>query len=143
MPRKSLFIINRFIKIIRCFHVITRIHILGWEKPSHYNNGCHLYCNYGKQFVGYWRMEKYVLYIGLVAGCLTGLASFPQLLKVWREKSAKEISLVMLVTLMLGLLLWVIYGSVKKDLPLILTNAVSLFINLVLFVSATRFRKTK
>ena len=48
--------------------------------------------------------------IGLVAGILTTLAFLLQLTKTWKSKSAKDMSLVMLITVTTGVFLWLIYG---------------------------------
>jgi MtN3 and saliva related transmembrane protein len=70
--------------------------------------------------------------LGITAGVITSVSSLPQLVKIVKEKEAKDISLKMLLILVGGVILWIIYGILKKDVPIILTNCLSLLINTVL-----------
>lgn len=60
--------------------------------------------------------------IGLVAGVLTTISFLPQVIKTWKEKKTKDISLAMYSIFCLGIFLWVIYGFLINDLPVIATN---------------------
>ncbi|NEQ30922.1 MAG: hypothetical protein F6K04_07955 [Leptolyngbya sp. SIO4C5] len=64
--------------------------------------------------------------LGLIAGSLTTIAYLPQLVKTWKTKSAEDISWGMLITLCLGISLWLVYGSYIHDLPVICANVVTL-----------------
>lgn len=66
--------------------------------------------------------------IGLIAGLLTTIAFVPQLTKTWKSKSAKDVSLVMLMTFTTGVLLWLIYGLLIHAAPIIAANAVTLLL---------------
>jgi MtN3 and saliva related transmembrane protein len=66
--------------------------------------------------------------IGLLAGLLTTLSLVPQALKIWRSKSASDISLGMFAAFSIGIALWLVYGMLQKELPMILWNAVSLLL---------------
>ena len=79
--------------------------------------------------------------IGLAAGVLTASSLIPQVIKTFKEKKAEEVSLVMLFVLQAGLVLWIIYGFKKDDLPIIVTNCFSLFVNIVMVVLRIRYRK--
>ncbi len=73
--------------------------------------------------------------LGLAAGTLTTIAFIPQLIKTWKSKSAKDLSLEMLLIFSTGVLLWLIYGILRQDWPVIIANSVTLVlttINLVL-----------
>lgn len=67
--------------------------------------------------------------VGILAGVLTGIASIPQLVKVIKEKDGEKISPAMLLVLIGGLVSWVIYGVMKEDWPVIITNAFSALVN--------------
>lgn len=69
--------------------------------------------------------------LGLLAGSLTTIAFVPQVIKIWRSKSAKDLSFSMLITFCLGVFLWLIYGLYLNSLPVILANAVTLLLSLV------------
>lgn len=66
--------------------------------------------------------------IGLLAGALTTISFLPQVIKTWRSKSAKDISLIMLLSFCMGLLLWIIYGICLSNLPILLTKLLTLIL---------------
>src|SRR4051812_14460541 len=80
-------------------------------------------------------------WIGITAGVFTATSMLPQVIKVFKEKKAEDISLLMLIVLLTGIALWIVYGSFKKDLPIIATNAFSLLVNLVLIVLRIKYKK--
>ncbi len=67
-----------------------------------------------------------VTVLGLFAGSLTTIAFLPQVIKTWRTRSTKDISLEMFAIFCSGVLLWIIYGSLVKDIPVIFTNVATL-----------------
>ncbi|GFO55558.1 hypothetical protein GMSM_25650 [Geomonas sp. Red276] len=67
-----------------------------------------------------------VHYIGLLAGALTSGAALPQVWRTWRTRHARDISMWQLVLLSTGMLLWLIYGLLIDDLPLIAANSFSI-----------------
>jgi MtN3 and saliva related transmembrane protein len=67
----------------------------------------------------------------------------PQLIKLIREKKAEDISLFYLIILLCGLILWIIYGVRKDDVPIIVTNAVSLVINVMVLILGAKYKKSK
>ena len=68
----------------------------------------------------------FVTLTGSVAAFCTTIAFVPQLMRVYRHKSARDISLVMFLVFSLGELLWLIYGLFIHSMPVILANAVTL-----------------
>ena len=70
--------------------------------------------------------------IGLVAGALTSLAVVPQVLKTWRTRQARDISIWQPVILTVGMALWLAYGMLLNDIPLIAANLFSIACYLVL-----------
>ncbi len=83
---------------------------------------------------------NFVSLVGFAAGTLCTLAYLPQALHSFRTKSVSDISLLMLVSLNIGLLLWVAYGVMIRSLPLILPNAITFFLAFPLLVMKLRFR---
>ncbi len=67
----------------------------------------------------------YLLLLGLAAASCTTLAFVPQFIKVWKTQSTHDISLAMYIVVCTGVLLWLIYGLLIKDTPLIVANAVT------------------
>lgn len=78
--------------------------------------------------------------LGLLAGFCTTVAVTPQLYKTWKEKSVKDISLKMFSVLTLGLILWTVYGIVKMDIPIIITNGISTTLNLIMIVFYFKYK---
>ncbi|MDM9582742.1 SemiSWEET transporter [Nostoc sp. GT001] len=64
----------------------------------------------------------------------------PQMLKTWQTKSAKDVSLVTLMTFISGVFLWLIYGIYLQSLPIILANAVTLIFNLIILWLKIKYR---
>ena len=63
-----------------------------------------------------------VTVLGLSAAALTIVAFFPQLLKVWRTRSTRDISLEMFLIFCVAVFLWFIYGVLTNDVPVIVAN---------------------
>ena len=64
--------------------------------------------------------------IGIAAGVLTAASMMPQIVKTIKTKKAENVSALMLIILIGGVILWIIYGSLKKDIPIMCTNGFSL-----------------
>ena len=78
--------------------------------------------------------------VGIAAGVFTGTSMLPQLIKILKEKKASQVSVFMLVILIAGLSLWVWYGFLKKDWPIIVTNLFSLVVNLAMIFLRYKYR---
>ncbi len=70
--------------------------------------------------------------LGFAAASCTTLAFLPQVFKVWRSRSTKDISLPMLVTFIVGVTLWLIYGLRVNAAPIYIANAITLLLNLAI-----------
>ncbi|MBC7904108.1 MAG: SemiSWEET transporter [Gemmatimonadaceae bacterium] len=81
--------------------------------------------------------------VGIVAGIFTGVSLLPQLIKVFKEKKAENISIVMLLILMIGLAGWIWYGALKDDLPIMITNSFSFLINALLMFLRFKYKDNK
>jgi MtN3 and saliva related transmembrane protein len=66
--------------------------------------------------------------LGFAAATCTTLAFAPQVMKVWRTRSTADISLGMFLVLVFGIVLWLFYGVLTGDGPLIAANAVTLLL---------------
>ena len=82
-------------------------------------------------------------YIGLFAGVCTSFSLLPQLIKIIKEKKVDDISLIMLLTLMTGLGLWIFYGVLRSDWPIILTNSFSFLLNGIIIILRIRYKRRK
>lgn len=70
--------------------------------------------------------------IGLVAGTLTSVAAIPQVIKTAQTRHVRDISIWQPLLLAFGVSLWMIYGILIKDTPLILANIIPLGCNVIL-----------
>lgn len=67
--------------------------------------------------------------LGILAGVCTTAAALPQLIKSLRTREVKGISPAMFMVLILGLSLWTVYGFIRGDIPLWVTNGISVLLN--------------
>lgn len=62
-------------------------------------------------------------YVGYVAGALTVVSMVPQVLRAWRTKQTKDLSVRTFLLLITAGALWITYGVLASDWPVIATNA--------------------
>lgn len=74
----------------------------------------------------------YIMALGLTAGILTTVAFVPQVIHTWKTKSAKDLSLSMCFILCSGVFLWLIYGFIVSDIPIIIANFVTFLLAMTL-----------
>lgn len=67
----------------------------------------------------------FITALGFMAGTITTIAFFPQVIKTWKSKSTKDISIRMFIVLCTGLLLWIVYGIYVNSLPVVASNGVT------------------
>lgn len=72
--------------------------------------------------------------IGSIAGVLTTLAFIPQVVKVVKTKDTKSLSLGMYSMQVVGVFLWLLHGIVIGDMALLIANAVTFCLALIIFV---------
>ena len=84
-------------------------------------------------------MGELTTIVGFVAGLVTTAANLPQVWKTYRNKSGEGLSFRMLLTLAIGLGLWIVYGIMSKSLPLIVTNIIVLLLILLLIGMKLKF----
>lgn len=63
--------------------------------------------------------------LGFLAGTFTTIAFLPQVIKTWKSKSAEDVSFVMFVFFIVGVLLWCIYGWELHSVPIIIANTIT------------------
>lgn len=64
--------------------------------------------------------------LGILAGTLTTVSFVPQVWRIWRRKSAEDVSLAMFLTFTIGVAAWLGYGLLIDSLPVIVANIVTL-----------------
>jgi MtN3 and saliva related transmembrane protein len=81
-------------------------------------------------------------WVGLIASTFTTLASLPQLVKIFKDKKSENISLLWILILILGLSGWIYYGSLKKDLIILISNSLAVLINFAIAMFVIRYKIT-
>lgn len=81
--------------------------------------------------------------VGIAAGSLTAVAMLPQLVKVLRQQKADDLSPWAIGLLLCGLGMWIWYGALRNDLPVLLTNSFSALVNLLLLACCFWCKKNK
>lgn len=79
--------------------------------------------------------------IEIAAATLTTAAFVPQVVRVWRTRSAEDLSFGMLGVFIVGLCLWLVYGIRARMVPVVVANAVTLALNLAILVLKVRHRR--
>jgi MtN3 and saliva related transmembrane protein len=113
------------------------------QKQDDVDDVCHN--NYPVAGHEFWHalfMENWVTQaIGIAAGVCTAVSLIPQIIKILKEKKAQDISMLYLVVLLVGLILWIVYGVLRKDIPVIATNVTSVVINVVTIFLGMKYKK--
>lgn len=78
--------------------------------------------------------------LGLTAGVFTTAAVVPQIWKAWKTKDVDDVSPGMFFVLVTGLALWVTYGILTSDIPIIATNGTALILNAFMLYLIFRYR---
>ena len=84
-------------------------------------------------------MYELTTIVGFIAGFVTTAANLPQVWKTYRKKSGEGLSFRMLLTLAIGLGLWIVYGIMSKSLPLVVTNVIVFLLILLLIGMKLKF----
>lgn len=72
--------------------------------------------------------------IGYIAATLTTFSFLPQVIKTWKTRSTKDISLAMFIAFCAGVFLWAVYGVLIRSWPVIIANTVVLFLGGIMLV---------
>jgi MtN3 and saliva related transmembrane protein len=78
--------------------------------------------------------------LGLLAGGLTTASFVPQVRKIWKTKKAEDVSLLMFVAFCVGVSLWLVYGFMKGEAAIIVTNAVTLVLGAAIVWMKLKFK---
>lgn len=82
---------------------------------------------------------NYVTLIGLTAAALTTISFLPQVIKSWKTKSTKDVALGMYLTLTTGIFLWLVYGLLIGNIPIILANGVTFILALSILILKVKY----
>lgn len=83
---------------------------------------------------------KITTLIGLIAATLTTLSFVPQVIRTWKMKETRDISLSMFMMLAVGIVLWTVYGFIIQDLPVILANCASFILTVIIISFKLKYK---
>jgi len=83
---------------------------------------------------------SYLTVLGLIAATLTSLSGLPQVIKSWKTKSTKDLSLTMVVQFLAGITLWMIYGFFKKDVAILFAQTVAYIFYISLLILKIKYK---
>ena len=78
-------------------------------------------------------------YLGYFAGSLTVFSFLPQVYRSWQTRRTADLSMSMFALLITASSLWMVYGALNRDWPVILTNGGMVALNAALAVAKARF----
>ena len=82
--------------------------------------------------------------LGFVAAGFSNIAYVPQFYRIWTTRSARDVSFGMYAFLMTGAMIWLVYGLLTKQRPILVNNFITLSLRssvLILKVITDRFRQ--
>lgn len=78
--------------------------------------------------------------LGYVAGAITVASFLPQVVRAWRTKRTRDLSLGTFALLITAGTLWMVYGVLTRDWPVVATNGGMVLLNLALATAKVRYR---
>ena len=78
--------------------------------------------------------------LGYAAGAITVASFLPQVVRAWRTRQTRDLSLSSLALLITAGALWILYGALSNDWPVIATNAGMVGLLVLLAAAKVRFR---
>ena len=79
-------------------------------------------------------------YIGSIAAILTTAAFLPQVIKTHQTRHTKDLSMLMYIMFSIGLVMWLVYGFMLGELPIIGANGITLVMSLYVLFMMIRFK---
>lgn len=79
----------------------------------------------------------------MAAGSISAVTFLPQVIKTWKTKSADDISLLMFTFATVSVIMWLVYGLILKDVPIIYTNSLVLLCSLIMLYFKFRYSGKK
>jgi len=79
------------------------------------------------------------LILGILAGTLTTISFIPQVIKIYKSKDAKDLSIATFFIFSLGVSLWLLYGVLIQEWPIILANAITLVLISLIIIMKIKY----
>ena len=81
-----------------------------------------------------------VEFFGYLAALLTTLSFAPQAFKIWKTKSAKDISLATFLMFLIGTISWLTFGIMMNSLPIILANLFTMILAIIILYFKIKYK---
>lgn len=78
--------------------------------------------------------------LGYGACAVTALTFLPQVIKTWKEKSAKNVSLLMFIIAFINEVMWIAYGVLRNDMVIIVTNVIMIIMCSIMISLKLRYK---
>lgn len=82
---------------------------------------------------------KIAFIIGIMAAVLSTVSFLPQVIQAFRTKHTKDISFATFFVLSLGIILWLVYGIMIKEIPVILANSATLILSVLILITKIKY----
>ena len=82
------------------------------------------------------------IYIGTAAALLTTFGFVPQIMKMYKKKSAKDVSIVTLLQFSIGVSLWILYGVHIKDYIIVISNILTVLTLIIAIILYNRYNRS-
>ena len=80
--------------------------------------------------------------LGYVAGMVTVASFLPQVVRAWRTRQTRDLSLASLALLITAGSMWILYGALSRDWPVVATNSGMVGLLMLLAAAKVRYRAT-
>ncbi len=78
--------------------------------------------------------------IASIAGMCTTVSFFPQVIKVYRTRHTKDLSMTMYIIFSCGVFLWFIYGAFMHSWPIMIANGVTFILSAYILAMKLKYR---
>ena len=79
-------------------------------------------------------------YVGYAAGALTVVSYFPQAVRAWKTRKVDDLSWGMVGMLVVAGVLWIAYGAMSSQMPVVLTNSGTVLLTAAILIAKIKFR---
>ena len=92
------------------------------------------------------KIKLFMSFLSILAGAfgiINGLANIPQIIKIYKTKSAKDLSKITYITLFIGTIIWILYGIKLKNIPILILNGTACVLFVVILIGIYLYGKEK
>lgn len=87
-------------------------------------------------------MTEILAYLASIAGIAMSLASFPQAYKIFKDKSARDVSLATYIIFFIGGIIWLLYGVDIKSSPILWSYVIGDISSLLVLIGILKYKNS-